>query len=296
MPNIIESAHAPERKGSKWRVRLISEGQGSSGYYPAETLRTYGVKAWPKGTHIYFDHLTESEDWERRGSHSIRDLIGVTTEDPVFEDTDGGLYTNIQFIDEHKDFIEQVAEHVGLSVEAGGEIIEGRIVSISESPLNAVALVPRAGRDGKLIALTESYRESGIIETMISAADNSVAETPERNPMTEEDIKALVEALVPATVSAIVEALKPAEPEKPEEDAVDEAAVVESAVEAGLSKTSRARVIEAVRSGKSADEAIASEKTLRDELLAEAKSAAEASGFVISESGSKTADFSVKGW
>src|SRR5690625_6762834 len=82
MDKLIESAKLGAKKdGRTWRCRLISAGQGSSAYYPAEALAEYGPKALPKGTHIYLNHPTESEVWERGGVRDIRDFAGVLMED-----------------------------------------------------------------------------------------------------------------------------------------------------------------------------------------------------------------------
>lgn len=284
-----------KRGTGRWRARLISEGQGSSGFYPRETLKTFGPKAWPKGTHIFFNHLTESEDWERRGSHDIKDLIGVVDSDPEFNEEDGGLYADIKIFEKDAEFVEQVAPYVGLSIEAGGEIIEGRVVALEESPMNAVTLVPRAGRDGKLTQMIESHRTSGRMTLVedAQASEESDAELPERNPMTEEEKAALVEAVATAVSAAVVEALKPTEPEGEETDAVDEAAVVESALAAGLGASARKRVVEAVRAGTKPEDAIASEKAIRDEVLAEAQAKAEG-GVTVKEGATST--FRPKTW
>ena len=273
----MEFLESEMKRGSgRWRARLIREGQGSSGFYPRETLRDFGPIAFPKGTHIFFNHITESEDWERNGSHDIKDLVGVVESEPEFNDEDGGLYADVKFFKPHDEFMEQVAEHVGLSIEAGGEIIEGRVVSLAPNPLNAVSVVPRAGRDGKLTQMLESFKASGRMFTE-DAAEPSAAESTERNLMTEDDLKAIVAGVT----AAVVEALKPAEPvEEPE--TVDEAAVVESALAADLGLSARKRVVEAVRAGTKPEDAIASEKAIRDEILAEAK-ASESVGIKVQE-------------
>jgi len=68
------------------------------------------------------------------------------------------------------------------------------------------------------------------------------------------------------------------EPVEPQTSEVDIASVVESAVEAGLSKTARTRVVEAVRAGADSESAIAAEKALRDEYEAEFKARESAGG------------------
>lgn len=283
---INESSKVTTTSGGRWRARLISEGQGSSGVYPAHLLRERGPKIWPEGTHVYFDHLS-SED-PHNGSHSVKDLVGVIEGTPEFDEGDNGLYGNIKFFSQHQKMMEEIAPYVGLSIEASGELDDdGNVISLFESPLNAVAVVPRAGRDGKLVSMIESFRESS---DRIDDEPNPI----EREPMNEQEIKALAEALAEAIkpeFAALTEALTPKAPEV-EETETDFAAVVEAAVEADLSKTSRTRVVEAVKAGKPVDEAINAEKALRDEILKE--SAVETPGSVVgSETGTRTR---IEGW
>lgn len=117
--------------------------------------------------------------------------------------------------------------------------------------------------------------------------------------MNEQEIKALAEALALAIepkFAALTEALTPVAAEPKEEKDVDEAAVVESAVEAGLSKASRVRVVEAVRAGTTPDDAIKAEKDLREQILAEAVTEDETSVGRVRESAESGKSFNVKGW
>lgn len=72
-----------------------------------------------------------------------------------------------------------------------------------------------------------------------------------------------------AALNARIDGLTPATPEPTE--APDRAEVIEAALEEGLSKTARARVLKAVEAGESPEDAIKAEKALKDEILAEAK-------------------------
>lgn len=153
---------APDPASGKgiWRACLIeADVQGSSGYYPAEVLKRDGATAFPAGTHIYFDHPTESEEVERP-ERSVRDLAGYMLDDAAFEEgTDGrGLFARVQFAESAKSLVSQLAKVVGLSIRAAGQIEEtpsGRIVrQISEGL--SVDLVTRAGAGGRLVTMTES--------------------------------------------------------------------------------------------------------------------------------------------
>lgn len=292
---------APQIKGSKWRAKIINEGKGSSGTYPAAVLKEFGPTAWPQGTHVFLNHLQTSEAEERSGSHDIRDLVGVFESTPEFVESDGGLYAEIKFFEKHRQFMEEIAPYVGLSIEANGEIDEsGNVTALYESPLNAVSVVPRAGRGGKLLELIESFRESESDRMIPSdkGEPNGSPAVPERKPMNEQEIKALAEALAAAIkpeFAALTEALVPKVTEEPiVEEGVDEAAVVESAVEAGLSKASRTRVVEAVRAGTKPEDAITAEKELREQILAESKQDTQVG--VVRETAPDGGTYKVGGW
>src|SRR5690349_5992637 len=72
------SVKAPAADGS-FEVVLIAPGQGSSGYYSEEVIRDYAPTAWPKGTHVYLDHLKEGE------TRSPERLLGALVEDTVID-------------------------------------------------------------------------------------------------------------------------------------------------------------------------------------------------------------------
>lgn len=143
-----------------WRACLIAaDVQGSSGYYPADVLMRDGAAAFPAGTHIYFDHPTQSEE-EERPERSVREMAGVLLDDARYEDSfDGkGLFARVQFFEDVKNMIGFRAPHVGLSIRAAGQIEDtpqGRIVRSISHGLS-VDLVTRAGAGGRLVNMTES--------------------------------------------------------------------------------------------------------------------------------------------
>lgn len=266
MDKLIESTQLGSKKDKRtWRCRLISAGQGSSAYYPAETLEEYGAKALPQGTHIYLNHPTESEEWERGGARDIRDFAGVLLEDPVYDPEEQALYGNVRFNSSAAELIEEAFEDIALSIDIRKfeltENDEGIPVAekLHYSPLNNVAVVPRGGRDGKIISLVESYREK--------------IDKPERNPMTEAEIKALAESIVSTLVPALKEALTPEAPKEVEPE-IDLVGVLEEAYQAELPAGARKRVAEAAKAGEDYKALIESEKSdiedIRKEALEEA--------------------------
>ena len=59
----------------RYRIRIIAPGRGSTGMYTAPNLAESAPLFVP-GTHMFFDHQTMTEDWERP-ERSVRDLAGV---------------------------------------------------------------------------------------------------------------------------------------------------------------------------------------------------------------------------
>lgn len=256
------------RKGRIAEVTLINEGQGSSGLYEGAMLERYGPDAFPIGTHIYYNHLPDSDDLG--GSHDVRDLIGVTIAEAAYSDTERALKTRVEFLPHAVDFIDAVKDYVGLSIEAGGHISnDGIVESLEYSPLNAVALVPRAGRGGKIQKFVESFRESGNIGNVKHVQESEREETGKAVAMTEEEITKVVEGLVAGLTPALndlKEALAPKPVEVEETNGPSQADVTEALIAADLPKEARARVHEALQAGTSLDDAIKAEKTYVDSI------------------------------
>lgn len=255
----------------KGRALLITEGVGSSGTYSAEVLKRDGATAFPAGSHLFMNHLGNEESRERNGSRDIRDIIGFTTEAATWDEGDKGLSAGIEIFPHAKEFVESVWGHVGLSVEAAGVVSEdGTVEALVYSPLNAVALVPVAGRGGKVQGLFEGYKEK------CDSISNDESEPGKEDPgMKPEEITALAEALAEAmkpSFTAIQEALKPAEVEpKIEDEGEDTATVAEALVESGLPASARTKVYEAVSGGAKVADAIATEKAYIEDVLKESK-------------------------
>lgn len=254
-----------------FEIKLIgADIQGSSGYYPREVLERDGSAAFPKNTKVYLDHPSLDEA-ENRPERSVRNIAGYLTEDA--EMREDGLYGKVQFGRDYQTLIEDFAPILGMSIRAPGEIEESEdesgimvknVTAIYSHPMNSVDVVTVPGAQGAIVgALNESFRE-------ISEGK----ETERTVPVDEKDIQAIVagviEALQPTfdAVATIAESLKPAEEE---ETGPDLAEVTESAVAAGLTKTARGRVVEAVKAGTPVEEAIETEKAIAAEILAEAK-------------------------
>lgn len=292
-------------QGQKARIRLLSEGVGSSATYPGEILERDGALAFPAGTHLFWDHLTESEEWDRGGTHSIKDLIGVTLTEAQYVPDEKALYADANFFAAASPLIAEAKDYVGLSIEASAVVnAEGVLEALIPSPYNAIAVVPRAGRDGKITELLESYRETEEYGKIITEAVKTAEDTRKDKGMTPEDIEKVAEAVAKAITPALTdikEALTPAkpavEPAEVDEVTVDHAAVTEALIESGLTASARKRVFAALDADPSANVAdlIEAEKAFADEVL---KESAEANPGRVRESSTNSGsgtDFTV-GW
>jgi len=290
---LVETAtSALESSSGQWLIQLMSEGVGSMGTYPAEVLERDGAMAFPAGTQIFMDHLTESEEWDRAGNHSIKDLVGVTTTPAEFDAESKSLRAAAKWFNGYESFIEEAKDYIGLSVEVFAmSNNEGVVEAFVPSPLNAVAVVPRAGRDGKVLSLMESYKDKhDTIKNHDDRKDEAVKP---------EDIEKIAEAVTAGLTplfDGLKESLKPAEKdEAADETETDLSVIAEALVEADLPKSARTRVYGAVKSGAKIEEAVEAEKTYLAEVRESLKS--DVVEGRIKESGKNEAtDFRVSGW
>lgn len=156
---LVESARLVEAAGgrptaTRFRARLIAgDVQGSSGYYPAATLRE-SAGAFHVDLPVYLDHPSVSDSYERP-ERSVRDLAGRLVETATYQGD--GLYSTIEVFPHMAPLVESLADFIGLSIRASGEVepstsgsIRGPIVTaITEAA--SVDLVTAAGAGGRLM-------------------------------------------------------------------------------------------------------------------------------------------------
>lgn len=196
----LSSTDAGSIEKGVWRSLLIAaDVQGSSGFYPAEVLQRDGSKAFPAGTHVYFDHPTGSEE-EERPERSVRDIAGYLLDDAAFEEgPEGrGLFSRIQFTENAKPLVKELKQVIGLSIRAAGQIEEtpsGRIVrQISEGL--SVDLVTRAGAGGRLVTMTESAApESPPAEQSVAPAASTASKATFPSTLGSGDLRNEITAL-----------------------------------------------------------------------------------------------------
>lgn len=276
----LSLGHTSTESKGVWRARLIeADVEGSSGFYPAEVLKRDGAQAFPAGTHVYLDHPTEAEESDRP-ERSVKDLAGFLVDGAQYEEgVEGrGLFARIQFIPEIKERIRSLADHIGLSIRAAGEIDDtttGRVVRSIREGLS-VDVVTRAGAGGRLVNMTESKSENTGASSTSSSAGNSnnsgtgvqenralMAEIDQLRESTSQQLGYLTEAVTKLT-RLLRE--KQAEMEKQIQEAGDHRRAFSKIMEAKLPASSRARLVENYRPGQDLDEEIRKEAKYVEEI------------------------------
>lgn len=142
------------------RIRIISPGWGSSGYYSPEVLKA-AAPLYKQGTHCYWNHPSRTEERDRP-ERNLHDLAGVLAEDAQWSNSpEPGLYARVQVFAPYRAAIKEMAPHIGISHRADGSTrqgsAEGRSGPIIEqiNRVWSVDFVTVAGRGG---AILESAR------------------------------------------------------------------------------------------------------------------------------------------
>lgn len=168
---------APSPVGARrFRARLIAgDVQGSSGYYPASTLRE-SAPVFRAGLPVYLDHPGLSEEADRP-ERSVRDLAGKLLTEARYQGD--GLYADIEVYPHWAPVIEAMRDDIGMSIRASGMAEHGKpdgqrgplVTAITAA--ESVDFVTAAGAGGKIVALLESARlaESTTDVTRTALAD-----------------------------------------------------------------------------------------------------------------------------
>lgn len=265
--SVTTSVLKPVKGTHKWLVRLISEGSGSTGVYTKEALQGSFAEAFPIGTHMYIDHASEAEQWDRPEG-TLTKLAAVIAETPHWQDSpEPGMYATIEVVDQWAPFIEQVSDIIGVSIHCGATLAQTDDIVTSEeplppviesfipSPINSVDFVTVPGAGGRLVEALESFKNGNAI------MDGSNKHNSERKRM-DTEFKEALEAL-DTKLSALVEALADKAKKKDEEDEEDAKKAKEeeedkakkakeailALADSDLPEVSRVRVAEAIARG-----------------------------------------------
>lgn len=253
----------------RYRIRIIAPGRGSTGMYTAPNLAESAPLFVP-GTHMFFDHQTMTEDWERP-ERSVRDLAGVFESGAEIM-PDGSLEADIKVYPSVNGIIRERWADIGVSINGWSveEIGPDGVVPVLAG-IQSVDFVTRAGAKGAVLEVLESDGRWRV-KNPPTPSDLTNTNVQEEQAVKPEDIcKAVSEALAAAMPAAIKEAAallaadqekKAVEAEKkkkaPAVDPYEAAAKVAEADD--LPKEARARVMEAVKRGAGVDDAIEAER------------------------------------
>jgi hypothetical protein len=166
--DIITLQEKAVREDGTVRVKLISPGWGSSGFYSENMLKRDGPKVFKAGTHMYMNHPTEAEARDRP-ERDVRDLVGTLTSDAVWEsasksNTGAGLYADARVYSQYRSFIDEAAKDIGVSIRASGTGEEGEaerkrgIIVNGLHEAFSVDYVTLPGRGGQVLSLFESAK------------------------------------------------------------------------------------------------------------------------------------------
>lgn len=197
------------------KVKVIEPGWGASGYYAPEVLQRDGPNAFPAGTHMFVDHPTAIDEAERP-ERSLKELGGVLVSAARWEDDPQGgpgLYADAKVFSPFGQVLEEMAPHIGVSINAAGVVREGQaegrsgriVASIQQG--KSVDFVTRAGAGGRVMALYEAHRATaGAGQPGPATVQESRGE---EQGMNEEELRALREAKAAADeqVARLQEAL-----------------------------------------------------------------------------------------
>lgn len=157
MTTLTEVAKAPVKKGNRWRVKIATPGQGSSGFYTADVLREYGPVAIPAGTKSFLGHA-KPED------RSLRDLVGSFPDGAYWSAEENALFADLEpATSKWADVLNELGTLAEASISvAGTKDAQGNVLTLAHSRANSVDLVAHAGLEGS--GLTEQ------IESLIESA------------------------------------------------------------------------------------------------------------------------------
>lgn len=252
----------------RYRIRIIAPGRGSTGMYTAPNLAESAPLFVP-GTHMFFDHQTMTEDWERP-ERSVRDLAGVF-ESAAEIMPDGSLEADIKVYPSVNGIIRERWTDIGVSINGWSvdEIGPDGVVP-PLAGIQSVDFVTRAGAKGAVLEVLESDGRWRVKNPPTPSNPTNTNVQEEQAVKPEDICKAVSEAMAAAMPAAIKEAAamlaadqekKVAEAKKDETPAVDPYEAAAKVAEAqDLPKEARARVMEAVKHGAGVDDAIEAER------------------------------------
>lgn len=174
--DVIPLVERSVRRDGTVPVKVIKPGWGSSGYYDAAVLERDGAAAFPKGTKMFWNHPTATEEADRP-ERDLRDLAAETVSDARY-DKNGpagpGLYADAKVFGTYAESVEELAPHIGVSIRTQGTAkagtVDGKSGPVVESLLPASAatsidFVTTPGAGGQVLQLFEAARGGRVTPT-----------------------------------------------------------------------------------------------------------------------------------
>lgn len=216
------------REDGAWKVRLISEGQGSSGFYSRELLEEH---------YSVFDDILSFHNhpvgWDGPEARNFTEIVGEIVGDVWVEDDERGMaaITGWYLPDpQHKDKLERYKKKLGVSIYAmgEGEFDENtgnfKVTSFIEDPYNSLDVVIAAGARGQFLESMKKIYES---RTGSNKPEVTSASDTERITM-DEEMKAAFKSLTDLIAPLVAK-------EQASQHAEAQAEADEKAIEAAVS-------------------------------------------------------------
>lgn len=230
-------------------IKIIQPGWGSSGYYPAEVLERDGARAFPKGTKMFWNHPTMSEEMDRP-ERDLNDLAAVLVSDARWDGNGpkgAGLYADAKVFERYEKAVDDLAEHIGVSIRALGRAQEGEAEGKKGTIIKeftagkSVDFVTAAGAGGEIISLFEAARKPLAISDQ-RLAEESTGTVPE---MTEAEAVSVQEE---ATTNNV--AIREGDEEMEVKQLEEKVATLETEKEALAIENARLKETNAIRDAK----------------------------------------------
>ena len=256
-------AEAPVRKkNGRWLVAIATPGQGSSGYYSEDMLKTFGPKAFPAGAKAFINHESD---------RSPKDMIGTYPDGAYWDEDRKQLMGEMETFSHWKQFVEEVGPHCGISIYmAGKDDGEGNVVELVENKFNGADLVAYPGLEGSgIVEMLESAR-AGSNKPDVALTDGN---TDERDAYMEAKIDKLIELFEAHIATTETKAKEAAQVEADEALAQERLTAFEKAVEAidkaDLTNAQKKAVRAEVKNGADVNQLIEAQSALKAEILKE---------------------------
>lgn len=258
-----------------WKVRLISEGRGSSGVYSADLLESY---------HTVFDNSLSFTTHPEKGdptSRNFTQIVGRVVGETWIEKDEAGLvgvYANYKPDPAYKERLEEYKDVLGLSIFIEGDGREAEngdflVESFNgDDPYKSVDVVIAAGRGGRF---EESLRKM-YIDRLEESADDKTGAASAQDPnqkeqhMTPEQLEQLIESVTAAVTAKLPEA---SAEDKQEKLTVEQAIAaydekIQAIDDANLLKSQAESLRKRAAAGEDITEALEEAKKIRDEAAA----------------------------